>query len=117
MTVLIACDTIITRVQGSAGRHVAKSVGLEPEINTVCRASRARHGRPASVALPRYGHSGTNVAFCTLFNGSGKNHLAYAAYFGPLLLHSNLRRSILDRFRQHVQIMGFLYPGKLAIGA
>ena len=83
MTVLIACDTIITRVQGSAGRHVAKSVGLEPEINTVCRASRARHGRPASVALPRYGHSGTNVAFCTLFNGSGKNHLAYAAYFGP----------------------------------
>ena len=53
----------------------------------------------------------------TLFNGSDGIHLAYAAYFGPFLSRSNLHCSILGRFRQHVQTVGFLYPGKLAIGA
>ena len=32
--------------------------------------------------------------------GSDGIHLAYAAYFGPFLPHSNLHRSILSRFRQ-----------------
>ena len=53
----------------------------------------------------------------TLFNGSDGIHLAYAACFGPSLSHSNLHCSILDRFRQHVQTMEFLYPSKLVIGA
>ena len=48
--------------------------------------------------------------------GSVGIHLAYSAYFGPFLPHFNLHRSILSRFRQHVQTVGFLYPGKLAIG-
>ena len=53
----------------------------------------------------------------TLFNGSDGTHPAYAAYFGPSLFRSNLHCSILGRFRQHVQAVGFLYPGKLVIGA
>ena len=67
--ILIACDTIITRVQGFAGRHMWPNLCLEPEINTMCRVGRARHNRPASVTLPRCGHSGVSAAFCTPFNG------------------------------------------------
>ena len=48
-----------------------------------CHVCRVGQRCPASVTLPWCGHSGVNAAFCTLFNGSGKNHLAYAAYFGP----------------------------------
>ena len=81
--ILIACDTIIIWVQGFAGRYVWPDPCLEPEMLARCRVRRARHGRPAPVAPPWCEHSGVNAAFCTLFNGSGKNHLAYAAYFGP----------------------------------
>ena len=53
---------------------------------------------------------------CTLFNGSGKNHLAYAAYFGPFPSRSSLHCSVLGHFHQYVQTAGFPCPGKLAIG-
>ena len=44
--------------------------------------------------------------FVCYFNGSGKNHLAYAAYFGPLPSRSNLHCSILGHFHQYIQTGG-----------
>ena len=37
-----------------------------------CHVCRVGQRCLAPVALPRYGHSGVNAAFCTLFNGSSK---------------------------------------------
>ena len=52
--------------------------GLDPEINTVCRVSRAGQRCPAPVTLSLCGYSGVNAAFCTLFNGSDGIHLAFS---------------------------------------
>ena len=68
--ILIACDTIITRVQGPASRRMWLDPCLEPEMHVRCRVRRVWHDRPAPVTLSWCGHSGVNAAFCTLFNGS-----------------------------------------------
>ena len=80
--ILIACDTIITLVQGSAGRHVRPDPCLEPEMHVRCHVCLVGQRRPASVTLSWCGHSSVNAAFCTLFNGSVGIHIVYVAYFG-----------------------------------
>ena len=113
----------------SEARLVSAIAGTASRPWERCRRWPARHrracGRGVRAGLPmwcRAAASGLRWRFCIFLppavqGGSGKNHLAYAAYFGPSLYRSNLHRSILGRFRQHVQTVGFLYPGKLAIGA
>ena len=80
--ILIACDAIITRVQGPVGCHVRPDPCLEPEMLARCHVCRVGQRCTAPVTLPWCGHSGVNAAFCTLFNGYDGIHLAYAAYFG-----------------------------------
>ena len=80
--ILIACDAIITQIQGFAGRHVRPDPCLEPEMHARCHVCRVGQRCPASVTLSWCGHSGANAAFCTLFNGSDGIRIPYAACFG-----------------------------------
>ena len=82
--ILIACDTIITRVQGSAGRHVWLDPCLEPELRTRYRGGRVSMAVQCPWRCHDAGIPARTWHFVCRFSGSVGIRIAYSACFKTL---------------------------------
>ena len=122
--ILIACDTIITRVQGSAGRHVWLDPCLEPELRTRYRGGRVSMAVQCPWRCHDAGIPARTWHFVCRFSGSVGIHTPYSAYFGPFLPapayvggllsigHSRLSLALYDALHSLVFLFSYLAVGK-----